>query len=220
MRKSVIIIAAAFAVTAANMETAAAQSLRDLLNKGKEVIENENVQNVIGTVTEGLGIQLSPDDICGTWNYSGTAVRFTSDNMLAGAASTLASSEIESKLDEYLLKIGLKEGTFSYTFNPDSTFTNTFLKQKLSGTYSIVKDDNGDDILELKYGKSARLDFLTLSTLVDIGTDRTEFLFNADKLLDFMGKISSTSDNSTLKSLSSLTSQFDGLKIGFEVKKQ
>lgn len=195
------------------------QSLKDLLNKGKDIVSNENVQDIVGSVTESLGIDLTPDDIKGTWDYSGTAVKFTSDNMLASAASTLASSQVESKLNEYLQKIGLKEGTFSYTFNADSTFTNTFLKQTLKGTYSIVKG-NGGDTLQLKYGKSEKLDFLTLNTTVDIGTDKTEFLFNADKLLDFIGKISSSSNNSTLKSLTALTSNYDGLKIGFQVKKQ
>ena len=198
---------------------AAGQSLKDLLNKGKDIVSNENVQDIVGSVTESLGIDLTPDDIKGTWDYSGTAVKFTSDNMLASAASTLASSQVESKLNEYLQKIGLKEGTFSYTFNADSTFTNIFLKQTLKGTYSIVKG-NGGDTLQLKYGKSEKLDFLTLNTTVDIGTDKTEFLFNADKLLDFIGKISSSSNNSTLKSLTALTSNYDGLKIGFQVKKQ
>lgn len=198
---------------------AAGQSLKDLLNKGKDIVSNENVQDIVGSVTESLGIDLTPDDIKGTWDYSGTAVKFTSDNMLASAASTLASSQVESKLNEYLQKIGLKEGTFNYTFNADSTFTNTFLKQTLKGTYSIVKG-NGGDTLQLKYGKSEKLDFLTLNTTVDIGTDKTEFLFNADKLLDFIGKISSSSNNSTLKSLTALTSNYDGLKIGFQVKKQ
>ena len=198
---------------------AAGQSLKDLLNKGKDIVSNENVQDIVGSVTESLGIDLTPDDIKGTWDYSGTAVKFTSDNMLASAASTLASSQVESKLNEYLQKIGLKEGTFSYTFNADSTFTNTFLKQTLKGTYSIVKG-NGGDTLQLKYGKSEKLDFLTLNTTVDIGTDKTEFLFNADKLLDFIGKISSSSNNSTLESLTALTSNYDGLKIGFQVKKQ
>ena len=82
-----------------------------------------------------------------------------------------------------------------------------------------MKGEDGDT-LQLKYGKSEKLDFLTLNTTVDIGTDKTEFLFNADRLLDFIGKISSSANNSTLKSLSALTSNYDGLKIGFQVKKR
>lgn len=217
--KRFLAITAIMAAALAAETGAAGQSLKDLLNKGKDIVNNENVQDIVGSVTESLGIDLTPDDIEGTWDYSGTAVKFTGDNILANAASTLASSQVESKLNEYLQKIGLKEGTFSYTFNADSTFTNTFLKQTLKGTYSIVKGEDGDT-LQLKYGKSEKLDFLTLNTTVDMGTDKTEFLFNADRLLDFIGKISSSANNSTLKSLSALTSNYDGLKIGFQVTKK
>ena len=111
--KRFLAITAIMAAALAAETGAAGQSLKDLLNKGKDIVNNENVQDIVGSVTESLGIDLTPDDIEGTWDYSGTAVKFTSDNMLASAASTLASSQVESTLNEYLQKIGLKEGTFS-----------------------------------------------------------------------------------------------------------
>jgi hypothetical protein len=44
-------------------------------------------------------------------------------------------------------------------------------------------------------------------------------MFNADKLLDFIGKVSSSSNNSTLAAISAIAQQYDGMKLGFELKK-
>ena len=44
-------------------------------------------------------------------------------------------------------------------------------------------------------------------------------LFNADKLLDFLTKLSAVSKNTTLQALNKLASQYDGLMMGFELKK-
>lgn len=215
MMKPVIAIVTIMVSGILSGHCAYAQSFRDLLDKGKEMLDNSNVGDIAADIISGTGNGLTAENICGTWNYVGTAIRFTSDNALADAASVLASKEIEEKFDGYLQKIGLKEGAFSYTFNQDSTFSTTFLKQDLKGTYSI----SDGDIIELRYGKSDKFDFMHLSPSVSISAWSAEFLFNADKLLDFIGKISSTSGNSTLKSLSEIAGQFDGMKIGFELKR-
>ena len=44
-------------------------------------------------------------------------------------------------------------------------------------------------------------------------------LFNADKLLDFLGKLSTISGSTTLKAVNSLAEQYDGAKVGFELKR-
>ncbi|MDO4756576.1 MAG: DUF4923 family protein, partial [Parabacteroides sp.] len=44
-------------------------------------------------------------------------------------------------------------------------------------------------------------------------------LFEADKLLDFLAKLSSLSGSATLQSITKLTNQYDGVSLGFELKK-
>jgi len=139
--------------------------------------------------------------------------------MLSNAASSLVSGQIEDKLGQYIQMIGIKEGSFGYTFSQDSTFTTTFLNQEINGTYSIQENEEGSEI-QLRYGKNSKLDLLTMRMKIYVGTEKTQFLFNADKLLDFLGKISSSSDNSLLKSLTALTSSYDGLLLGFEVARK
>lgn len=182
-----------------------AQSLKDLLNK-------DNIKKVVETVVDKLDV--IPENITGTWEYTGAAVKFTSDNTLMSAASELAAGQVEEKLDEYLQKIGLRQGAFSYTFNADSTFTTVFNKMKFPGAYSFSPEA---DTIELDYGRSEKLKGFTIKTQVTVGLDSMELLFNADKIIEFIGKISSSSGDSKLKALSSLISQYDGMKIGFEL---
>ena len=203
MKRLYIFIAAAF--LAAICPSAYGQSLKDLLNK-------KSIEGIVNTVVDQLDI--IPENITGDWEYKGTAVKFTGDNILMNVASEVASAQVEEKLDEYLQVIGLKEGAFGYTFDADSTFTTTFNKMKFPGRYTFSPEE---DTIELDYGKTERLKGISLKTTVSVTPTSMELLFNADKLLEFIGKISSSAGDSKLSVLSSLVSQYDGMKIGFEL---
>ena len=206
MKRLCISIAAAF--LAAICPSAYGQSLKDLLNK-------KSIEGIVNTVVDQLDI--IPENITGDWEYKGTAVKFTGDNILMNAASEVAAAQVEEKLDEYLQVIGLKEGAFGYTFDADSTFTTTFNKMKFPGRYTFSPEE---DTIELDYGKTERLKGISLKTTVSVTTTSMELLFNADKLLEFIGKISSSAGDSKLSVLSSLVSQYDGMKIGFELDRR
>lgn len=206
MKRLCIFIAAAF--LAAICPSAYGQSLKDLLNK-------KSIEGIVNTVVDQLDI--IPENITGDWEYKGTAVKFTGDNILMNAASEVAAAQVEEKLDEYLQVIGLKEGAFGYTFDADSTFTTTFNKMKFPGRYTFSPEE---DTIELDYGKTERLKGISLKTTVSVTPTNMELLFNADKLLEFIGKISSSAGDSKLSVLSSLVSQYDGMKIGFELDRR
>ncbi|MEG0947911.1 MAG: DUF4923 family protein, partial [Bacteroidales bacterium] len=86
----------------------------------------------------------------------------------------------------------------------------------LQGTYSIDKANN---TLELHYGRFENLRLTTLKAQPVITADQLSLLFEADKLLDFLSKISAMSDNTTLKTVSQLAQQYDGMLLGFELHK-
>lgn len=54
---------------------------------------------------------------------------------------------------------------------------------------------------------------------VVLSNDELSLLFDADKLLDFLTKLSAVSKNTTLQTLNKLASQYDGMMLGFELKK-
>jgi len=123
---------------------------------------------------------------------------------------------LEKKLKTYCAKVGIVEGMFNYVFNSDSTFTNALKKKTLKGTFSVNSDEK---TVELKYALGGKLKVTTLTAHVVISGDELSLLFNADKLLDFLTKLSSISDNSTLKLVNKLASEYDGMMLGFELKK-
>ena len=143
------------------------QSLKDLFNK-------ETIRDIAGSVVEQLDVL--PKNIEGTWEYAGTAVKFTGDNILTTAASQIASGQIETRLDEYLQIVGIREGAFSYTFNADSTFTTSFNKMDFPGRYTFSEEAN---TIELDYGKNEKLRGITLKTQVSVSLTSMELLFNA-----------------------------------------
>ncbi len=202
--KSIIIVAALCFAS----NTASAQKLKDILGK---VANNSTVTEIVEQVT---GVNLSKGDIKGTWNYTGSAVKLESDDLVKTAAAGVAATQVEKKLDEYLAKAGLKSGTFSFTFNEDNTFYTTVKGKNFNGTYTLSEDGK---TLNLKYGKTLGSTGITATAQINAST--FELLFKADKLLDLIGKLTSATSNSTLKTIGTLAGQYDGMKIGLELQK-
>jgi len=202
--KSIIIASALF--LAGNI--ASAQTLKDILGKAAK---NSTVSDIVEKVT---GVNLSKGDIKGTWNYTGSAVKLESEDILKTAAAGAAATQIEKKLDEYLAKAGLKTGTFSFTFNEDNTFATTVKGKSFNGTYSLSEDGK---TLNLKYGKTLNSTGITATAQINAST--FELLFKADKLLDLIGKLTAETNNTTLKTIGTLAGQYDGMKIGLELQK-
>lgn len=202
--KSIIIIAAI--CFAGNI--ASAQTLKDILGK---VVNNSTVSDIVEKVT---GVDLLKGDINGTWNYAGSAVKLESEDLLKSTTAGIAATQIEKKLDEFLVKTGLEAGTFSFTFKEDNTFYTTVKEKDFNGTYTLSEDGK---TINLKYGKS--LSSTGITATAQINAETFELLFKADKFLDLIQKLTDNTTNATLKTLGTLAGQYDGMKIGIELKK-
>lgn len=177
-----------------------AQSLKDLFNK-------ENIEKVVNAVTGNSTVSME-----GTWSYTGSAIEFESDNLLQKAGGSVAAGAAESKLNEQLAKIGIKEGQMSFTFNADSTFTSKVGSKSLNGTYSY---DASEQKVNLKFAK-----LIGINAKMNCTSSNMDLLFDADKLLKIVTFLASKSSNSTLKSISSLAGSYDGMMMGFALKKE
>ena len=184
-----------------------AQSLKDILNSSA-------VRDAVTAVTGGK--QLSVENLAGTWTYVNPAIQLEGDNALKNVAASVAASEIEKKLNEYCAKVGIEAGAFNYTFNADSTFTSQLKGRTLNGTYSFNAEEK---TIELKYGKLSKLNLATMTAYVVLSDNQLSLLFNVDKLLDSLTKLSSLSDNTALQTINKLASEYDGMKLGFELSK-
>lgn len=183
------------------------QSLKDILNSSA-------VKDAVTSVTGGK--KLTVKNLQGVWMYTNPALQLEGDNALKNMAASVASSSVEAKMKEYCAKVGIVEGIFNYTFNSDSTFSNTLKKGSLKGTYSFNADDK---TISLHYSAGKKMKITTLTAHVVLSGDQLTLLFNADKLLKFLSTLSSVSNNSTLQAVNKLASQYDGLMLGFDLKK-
>lgn len=180
----------------------------------KDLFKSSTVKDAVTSVTGGK--KLTARNLKGTWTYVNPAVKLEGDNAFKNVAGSVASSELEKRLKTYCAKVGIIEGLFNYSFGSDSTFTNALKKKSLKGTYSVNAEEG---TVELKYALGGKLKVTTLTAHVVISGDQLSLLFNADKLLDFLSKISSVSDNTTLKMVNKLASEYDGMMLGFDLKK-
>lgn len=180
---------------------AQAQSWKDAFNK-------DNISKVVDAVNDITGESF---DMVGTWNYSGAAVAFKSDDLLKKAGGAVAAATAEKKLNEQLAKVGFTEGSSSFTFNADSTFTSTVGKRTLKGTYSY---DQSSSTVTLKYAK-----LIGLNAKLSGSSSKMELLFDADKLLTLITFIGGKSSSGAIKTIATLAEGYDGMMLGMELTK-
>lgn len=185
-----------------------AQTLGDVLNAIGSQQGSDIAQGLTSIFSSDK--QATAEKIVGTWNYTEPAIVFTSDNILAKAASKIAANKVESKLQEQLSKYGIKPGSFSMTFNEDGTFTETLKGKTTKGTWQ-VKDSK---LILSVVGIQA----LSITTQID-GKD-LQFVTDATKLLNLFKTIGAKSSNSNIKTIASLMKSVKGMQAGITLKKQ
>ena len=151
------------------------------------------------------------DKIVGTWVYEEPAVVLTGDNALKNLGGKLAASAVEEKLRSKLEGFGVKKGCVTMTFDEDGNFTQALLGKTVKGTYT-VEDKN----IVLKYG--GRVSQIVGTTQLD--GNNLLIVMDVSKLLEYVNVLGDISQNTTLKTATSLLSGMDGLECGLKLVKQ
>lgn len=185
------------AVMTAAAGNAGAQDLKSVLSGV--------VKNVVGDKTT------TASSIIGTWMYAGPECQFESDNLLAKAGGEVAAKEVEEKIQKVYEKVGM-DGC-QYTFNEDGSYSCTVKGKTSSGTYTF---DSDAKTVTMK----SKLGIKTVAYVTVTG-DSMSLVFKADKLMSVLKTITSaaSSVNSTASTISSIADSYDGLRLGFELKK-
>lgn len=168
--------------------------------------------NLLGNVLSSLlNLPTTQESLVGTWVYRQPKVIFESDNILAKLGSSVASSKIESTMANYLTKIGMTAGHSSYTFNNDNTVVFQVGGRTTQGTYSY--DPNTKQLtLTGAFGLAS----LQCYAIVQANGE-LDLVFDASKLLSLGSKVSTST--TTGKTLSSILSNYNGLKLGWSMTK-
>ncbi len=176
----------------------------------KDILTSSTTSDVVSSVTGGLTI--TDSNIVGTWKYVEPAVELKSDSALSNAAGSLASSQIEDKLNKYCSKVGITAGKFAFVFNSDGTFTSNVGSKSLGGSYS-VDSETGKITLSYKAINTIKIGTLTASTTLT--SNSLALLFPADNLLKLLSAVASVSSRAELQLVKTITEQYNGVGVGF-----
>lgn len=173
-----------------------AQSLGDLLSGiGKTVVGNKAT---------------SETSIKGTWKYSGPACLFESDNLLAKAGGSAASTKIENKIAPIVKNY---VNGIVFTFDGNGNYTSKLKTRVTKGTYTF---DSKNKTITFKpaIGKAY------IAYVAVTGSEMT-LVFNANKLMSVLKTISNSAanTNSTASTINSLLKSYNGMRLGFRLKK-
>lgn len=149
--------------------------------------------------------------IVGTWTYVKPDCQFESENLLSQAGGEVAAATVEEKLQTVYDKVGMDDCQF--TFNEDGSYSYVIKGRTVSGTYTF---DSEAKTITMK-GKLG----VKIVTHVTVTGSSMSLVFNADKLMSALKTITGAAAkvNSTASTLNSLAGSYDGLMLGFELKK-
>ena len=153
---------------------------------------------------------MTENDLVGSWTYSGPGCAFTSQQLLAQAGGEVIATQIKTKMEPTLTKVGVKSSNTNVTFNSDKTFSATFAGKSLSGTYTY-------DSATSKVVMSTLL--LNINCYAKKNSNGIGLLFESSKLLTLLQTMSAMSGNSTAQTIGDLSKNYDGLRMGFDFKK-
>lgn len=168
----------------------------------------ETIGNVIQSV---LGLtKVTQKDIIGTWKYQQPGCAFTSEKLLAQAGGEVVATDIKTRLKPYYERAGIGTGNTQVTFGEDGKFSATIAGKTLSGTYTY-------DEAQAKISMKTML--FTINCYAKKNAGSMGYLFEASKLITLMQTIAALSGNSTLQGIGDLAKNYDGLRVGFDMKK-
>ena len=219
MKKLIFIIVLCISALSVNAQSNAQSLLQQILGNDATSGTLKNIlEDVVGGAVSKLDLSLE-----GNWKYSEPQVQFKSDNLLAKAGGAASTAKIEASLNKLYGKIGLDE-SMTYTFNADSTFTQTVKigssVKNLKGTYSLDKENN---IITLKYAALGKVGLGKISAIYANTGTSLALLFDATQMMGLMKKIVNTASTLTgktsLAALSKVMDSYDGALLGYKMAK-
>lgn len=183
--------------------------VNDVLNTVNGTNGTNTANGLSNVLTSVLGLdKVTAESLVGTWRYSGPGVAFTSENLLAKAGGEMAASAAESKLLEVYKKMGVKSSNTYFTFSKDGKYQGQFMGVPMNGSYTYNASSGA---------LTMQGTLIKFNTYIQGKSNGIAMLFEGTKLLTLFQTVASASGNSTLGTISSLTSNYKGLRIGFQL---
>jgi hypothetical protein len=205
MKKQTMILFAAAMLTLCGCGTTGNTTLDSILNGAAN---GQAIGNVIQSV---LGLtKVTQQDLIGTWKYQQPGCAFTSEKLLAQAGGEIVAADIKTRLLPYYEKVNINSSNTQLTLKNDGTFTAIVGGKSFSGSYTY---DEGSSKIVLK-GM-----LLTINCYAKRNANGMAFLFEASKLITLLQAMSALTGNAQLQGIADLAKNYDGLRVGFDMKK-
>lgn len=160
--------------------------------------------------TSVIGLdKVSKRGLVGTWKYDGPGCAFTSKNLLAKAGGEVAATKIEQELAPYFQKTGLTAQNTYVTFNENGTFKCSVGGTAFSGNWTL-------DESTAKVTMKGLL--LSINCYAKREYGGIALLFESKKLLNVLQVLAAMSGNDTVQKVGELSKNYDGVRLGFDMK--
>ena len=165
-----------------------------------------NIGSIIGAITG------TSSTVVGSWTYEQPAIELESENVLAQLGGKLAAQQLQNKVAPYYQKIGIKKGSMTLTFNNDGSYTGAIGGRKISGNYTYDKSTHKLHIVFA--GRN-----ISLPGYCSVSGSQLNLTFPANEILTALQHFSAKSTDSSLNTLSSIMSNYNGVNVGFSFVK-
>ena len=179
-------------------------------NSTQNAVTGSTVGNILQSV---LGLdKITQKNLIGTWSYNQPGCAFTSEALLAKAGGEIAATQAREKLQPIFDKAGLNASNTQVTFKEDGTFSAKIAGKSWNGKYTYDEATN-------KITMSGLL--LNVNCYAKRNTSGISLLFEASKLLTLLQTMTALSGGSsaTLTTINEIAKNYDGLRVGFDMKK-
>ena len=180
-------------------------------NMGQVLGAMTNGTGVVNAITSVIGLdKVKAQNLIATWNYAGPGCAFTSENLLAKAGGEVAAVQIEEKVLPYYQQVGITASNTYITFKEDGTFSSKIAGTPFSGKYTFDEATQKITIKGL---------LLSMNCYTKREANGISILFEAKKLLTVLQTMSAMSGNKDLQTIGDLSKKYDGVRIGFDMKR-
>ena len=195
--------------------TALGQAAGQATTAATEATGSEELGSLLGSLLGDLLNTVTTVKLPGEWKYYSVATAISSENTLVTLASSAYKTKLENKLNSYLAKIGIKQGSAIFTFTEDGKFTISNGKKNIaSGTYTV---DNNNNVV-MKFGQV--YNYLTLEGKLAATPAGCQILCDANKFLEFVKKAVAVAGKLVkTDSLAAMLAEANGLQLGFILTK-
>ena len=181
---------------------------------------SSNATSILGDIIGGViaaNTELTVESLAGTWSYVAPACKFVSEDFLKSAGGEVVASKINEELAPLYAKVGVTNGSFGFTFEESGDFVMNYGILPIAGVATKAEEKG---IFTLEFVKLGTIAIATTPAHFEVVGDKMIMLFEADKLVNMLRSVVSKLGITSLNTIFELVDSYDGVLIGFELKKQ